>query len=157
NSNFGFSAEPAPTVSPETVTTYQNFPLSIDLAPLAQGPAVSPLSFIVSAATHGAVRLLADGHTALFTPASRLTAAASFQVQAVDANLTSQPATVAVTVSTAALTNVRLDQQDPVLQVGQSTTIGVLGDFSDHRTIALLPSLVQFQVLDPSIALVTPA
>ncbi|MEA3186782.1 MAG: hypothetical protein QOD99_612 [Chthoniobacter sp.] len=56
--------------------TAPGVPVSIDLAPLGAG--FSPATYGVSGATGGTVALLADNHTALFTPAAGFTGLAAF-------------------------------------------------------------------------------
>ena len=134
--------------------------MTIDLAPLAQDSAGLSVGFVISNVQHGTARLSADGHTVVFTPASGFSGMASFTVVADDANLTSASATVMVNVSAATLTNIRLGQKDLDLQPGQSTTLTVLGDFSDGNTITLPSSFAQFQLANSTtsnVALVTSA
>ncbi len=73
-------------------TTPENTPLDIDLRTLVADDLTPPdkLAFELSRVRDGTVELLADGHTARFTPAPDYNGAASFQIIAHDQSLSSR-------------------------------------------------------------------
>jgi len=82
------------------VTTPQNTSVDVDLATLASdtGTSTSNLVFSVGNPTNGTVTLLADGHTARFTPATNFYGTGLFLYSVSDAALHTTTAGVVVTV-----------------------------------------------------------
>lgn len=73
-------------------TTAENTPLDIDLRTLVTDDLTAPdkIAFEISRVRDGTVALLADGHTARFTPAPDYSGTASFQLVARDQSLSSR-------------------------------------------------------------------
>ncbi len=76
----------APTASGLGAMTTRNAPVDVDLRPLVNDveTPVDQLRFNVSAAQNGTVTLLADGHTARFTPAADYSGPAQFSYTVTD-------------------------------------------------------------------------
>ncbi len=76
----------APVANASTLSTPQGVPIDIDLQPLASDveTPLSGLRFQVGNALNGTVALLADGHTARFTPAAGYSGAARFTYTVID-------------------------------------------------------------------------
>jgi VCBS repeat-containing protein len=97
----------APVPTTGSLTTNEDAAVDIDLWTLVSDveTADSALTFAVGGATNGAVALLADGHTARFTPNTNYNGAASFTYTAKDtgdgasAAITTSSTTVSVTVN----------------------------------------------------------
>ena len=86
-----------------SVSTPQNTPVDVDLTTLASDTSTpaSNLVFTVTAATNGSVTLLADGHTARFTPAAGFFGAGQYLYTVTDAATNASIAGVLVSVSPA--------------------------------------------------------
>ncbi len=93
----------APTINTSAINVQQNTALDIDLYTLVSDveTADGDLVFAVSGAVNGTVLLLADGHTARFTPTTGYHGAASFSLSVTDAGDGSSAAiTTTATIST---------------------------------------------------------
>lgn len=75
-----------PTAAAGNASTLRNAPIDVDLRPLASDVETpdAGLRFTLGAATNGSVALLADGHTARFTPAANYSGPASFAYTVTD-------------------------------------------------------------------------
>jgi hypothetical protein len=89
----------APVASNGTATTPEDTAVTIDLLTLVSDVDSSTFTFAVGNASNGTVILLADGHTAQFTPAANYSGPASFTFTANDGSLDSNQATISITVT----------------------------------------------------------
>src|SRR5205823_803185 len=98
----------APVAQPASLTTPEDIAFTLDLATLASDveTPTSQLTFHVTGAQNGTVTLLADGHTAQFTPATDYSGVASFDYSVTDAGdgasppVTTGPVPVTVSIGT---------------------------------------------------------
>ncbi len=89
-----------PVAADGSISTPKNTPVNVNLTTLVTDTStpVSNLTYTVTGATNGTVTLLADGHTAQFTPAANFYGTGQFLYTATDAASNSATAAVVVTV-----------------------------------------------------------
>src|SRR5262249_15878031 len=131
-SNFGFTANRPPVVTPATVRTHVDMEVAIPLASLAADPGRDGVVFRIVSSQNGTSHLSGDGQSVLFVPAAGFSGQAGFQVIADDGFSSSAAATVPVSVSDAALVGLDFVKRNPRLQSTQTTRLQVLGDFADQ-------------------------
>ncbi|MDH5669840.1 MAG: Ig-like domain-containing protein, partial [Nitrospira sp.] len=153
--NLGFIPNQAPTATNATAKTHQDlellFPvtvsnsaLSTQSSALLSDPENDPVVYRITGAMNGTARITSDGANVSFTPDTGFFGAASFAIVADDGYSTSQVATVTVNVSDAPLVALDFAVRQPRLDARHSTTLELIGDFTDEQDVALPASYLTF-------------
>ncbi|MHB8955464.1 MAG: putative Ig domain-containing protein [Pirellulaceae bacterium] len=155
--NYGFTANRAPFVAApiDDVLTHEALRVVIDVHNLATDPDGDRLFYRITGAMHGAARLSADGQYVLFTPEAGYTGSAAVTLVADDGASVSAVATVPVTISSAPLVSLDIQNRLPRLDVGGLGGVVVVGDFADQQDVELDPYYVAFVSSLPTVFTVT--
>ncbi|MBF2017367.1 MAG: putative Ig domain-containing protein [Rivularia sp. T60_A2020_040] len=142
-SNYGFTANRAPIVTASEVLTHTDLETFIQLDKLATDAEGDAIYFRLANPEQGSISFTPDGKSAVFTPNTGYFSAASFELIADDGYSTAS-STIDINVSDAPLVNLDIVNRSPRLDVGESTQLVVIGDFSDQDDVILPASYLQF-------------
>ena len=154
-SNYGFTANRSPVVTPTTVLTHVDLESTISLDNLATDPEGDAIFYRIIHPVNGNVTFTPDGKSARFIPNLGYSGIASFEVIADDGFSSSAPTQVTVNVSNAALVNLDFGQRGLRLDAGQSTDLVVVGDFADQQNVILPYSYLQLASDNTAVAAVS--
>ncbi|NJO93193.1 MAG: tandem-95 repeat protein [Hydrococcus sp. RM1_1_31] len=154
-SNYGFSANRAPSVTGTSVLTHEDLGVSIDLEKLAVDPEGDEIFWKAVKATHGTVTFEADGVTTRFKPDTGYVGMASFELIADDGFGSSMPAVVTVKVSDAPLIDLDFVKRNPQLKVGERTQLVAIGDFADQKDVILSSDYLRWKSENGAVASVS--
>ncbi|NJL77654.1 MAG: tandem-95 repeat protein, partial [Richelia sp. SM2_1_7] len=142
-SNYGFASNRAPIVTASEVLTHTDLETFIQLDKLATDPEGDAIYFRVANPEQGTISFTPDGKSAVFTPNAGYSGDASFELIA-DDGYSIASSTIDINVSDAPLVNLDIVNRSPRLDVGESTQLVVIGDFSDQDDVILPASYLQF-------------
>ena len=154
-SNYGFTANRSPVVTPTTVLTHVDLESTISLSNLATDPEGDTIFYRIIHPVNGNVTFTPDGKSARFIPNLDYSGIASFEVIADDGFSSSAPTQVTVNVSNAALVNLDFGQHGLRLDAGKSTDLVVVGDFADQQNVILPYSYLQLASDNTAVATVS--
>ncbi|MBF2017605.1 MAG: beta-propeller fold lactonase family protein [Rivularia sp. T60_A2020_040] len=153
-SNYGFTANRAPVITASEILTHTDLQTFIDLDKLATDPEGDSIYFRLANPEQGSISFTPDGKSAVFTPNAGYYGAASFDLIADDGYSTAS-STIDINVSDAPLVNLDIVNRTPRLDVGESTELVVIGDFSDQDDVVLPGSYLQFGSENELVARIT--
>ena len=151
-SNYGFSANRAPSVTGTSVLTHEDLGVTIGLDKLAVDPEGDEIFWKAINPVNGTVVFESDGLTARFKPNTGYTGMASFELVADDGFGASVPATITVKVSDAPLIALDFVKRNPKLQVNEQFKFEVIGDFADQEDVLLSGDYLTWRSENSSVA-----
>jgi VCBS repeat-containing protein len=139
--NVGFKANLAPTAAANLTQgkTHTDLATQISVSAIAEDAEGDSVFLRVINASHGSVKLSADGNNLIFTPEAGYAGQATITLQADDGYAVGAPIELNVNISGAALTAIRIANLAELvnMQTGQSTRIHAVGDFTDQHNVDL--------------------
>lgn len=156
-SNFGFKANQSPVVKTTSLLTHEDLQVTVPLINLAEDLEGDEVFYRVLNPVNGTVGMTPNGKGAIFTPSADYTGTASFELIADDGFSSSQPVTVTVNVSDAALIDLDIQNRNPLLDKGERTQLIFIGDFADQKDVILPSNYLTLASSNPTAATINPS
>jgi len=155
--NYDFHANQAPQartgITPPM--THVDLTLQVPVDQIMVDPDGDPLFLQILSTQHGTAQLSPDGKFLRFVPETGYVGQAQVQLKADDGFNISDPTTVAIQISNAALLRMDIAERTPRLTRGERRTFVVLGDFEDQTDVPLIGSYVTYTSTNPAVVDVT--
>ncbi|MCT7953626.1 cadherin-like domain-containing protein, partial [Ancylothrix sp. C2] len=151
NQNLGFVANTPAVITPSNILTHQELETTIDLGKFVSDADNDALAYSISNPVNGTLETLNDGQTVVFKPASNFAGVGSFKISVDDGGYEVSE-TININVSDAPLINLEIIKSKKQLNVGETISLEVQGDFADAEDVVLPDSYLTYGTENAEIA-----